>query len=181
MTDAITVRRAQRSDLPALGRLGALLMATHERFDSQRFLAAGPDAPEAYARFLGEELEHDSVAIFVAEQVGEVAEQAGEVAEQAGELVGYVYAGVEGKSWKELRDTAGFIHDVAIVEPARRQGLGERLIEVAAGWLAEQGVARVLLWTAERNTVAQGLFAKLGFRRTMIEMTREVPTRPSEP
>lgn len=170
MTDAITVRRAQRSDLPALGRLGALLMATHERFDSQRFLAAGPDAPEAYARFLGEELEHDSVAIFVAEQVGEVAE-----------LVGYVYAGVEGKSWKELRDTAGFIHDVAIVEPARRQGLGERLIEVAAGWLAEQGVARVLLWTAERNTVAQGLFAKLGFRRTMIEMTREVPTRPSEP
>lgn len=171
MTDAITVRRAQRSDLPALGRLGALLMATHERFDSQRFLAAGPDAPEAYARFLGEELEHDSVAIFVAEQV----------AEQAGELVGYVYAGVEGKSWKELRDTAGFIHDVAIVEPARRQGLGERLIEVAAGWLAERGVARVLLWTAERNTVAQGLFAKLGFRRTMIEMTREVPTRPSEP
>lgn len=167
MTDAITVRRAQRSDLPALGRLGALLMATHERFDPQRFLAAGPDAPEAYARFLGEELEHDAVAIFVAEQVGE--------------LVGYVYAGVEGKSWKELRDTAGFIHDVAIVESARRQGLGERLIEVAAAWLAEQGVARVLLWTAEQNAVAQGLFAKLGFRRTMIEMTREVPTPRTEP
>ncbi len=160
MTDAITVRRAQRSDLPALGRLGALLMATHEGFDPLRFLAAGPDAPEDYAQFLGEEIEHGSVAIFVAER--------------SAELVGYVYAGVEGKSWKELRDTAGFIHDVAIVESARRQGLGERLIEVAAAWLAEQGVARVLLWTAERNAVAQGLFAKLGFRRTMIEMTREV-------
>lgn len=170
MTDAITVRRAQRSDLLALGRLGALLVATHEGFDPLRFLAAGPEAPEDYARFLGDELEHGSVAVFVAERVGEVAEQ-------AGELVGYVYAGVEGKSWKELRDTAGFIHDVAIVESARRQGLGERLIEVAAAWLAEQGVARVLLWTAERNAVAQGLFAKLGFRRTMIEMTREVPAR----
>jgi hypothetical protein len=30
-----------------------------------------------------------------------------------------------------------------------------------------------MLWTAEQNPVAQQLFARLGFRRTMIEMTRE--------
>ena len=46
----------------------------------------------------------------------------------------------------------------------------------AADWLAARGMARVMLWTAERNTRAQTLFARLGFRRTMIEMTREVPS-----
>jgi ribosomal protein S18 acetylase RimI-like enzyme len=33
---------------------------------------------------------------------------------------------------------------------------------------------RVLLMTAEQNASAQRLFARLGFRRTMIEMTREI-------
>jgi hypothetical protein len=36
-------------------------------------------------------------------------------------------------------------------------------------------VPRVMLWTAEKNDYAQRLFARLGFRRTMIEMTRERP------
>jgi RimJ/RimL family protein N-acetyltransferase len=34
---------------------------------------------------------------------------------------------------------------------------------------------RVILGTAEKNERAQRLFTKLGFRRTMIEMTRELP------
>jgi RimJ/RimL family protein N-acetyltransferase len=32
----------------------------------------------------------------------------------------------------------------------------------------------VVLSTAERNEAAQRLFASMGFRRTMIEMTREL-------
>jgi hypothetical protein len=31
-----------------------------------------------------------------------------------------------------------------------------------------------MLWTAEQNTAASRLFLRLGFRRTMIEMTREL-------
>jgi hypothetical protein len=34
--------------------------------------------------------------------------------------VGYIYAGLEPLSWKELRDEAGFIHDVVLAEEARR-------------------------------------------------------------
>jgi hypothetical protein len=30
-----------------------------------------------------------------------------------------------------------------------------------------------MLWTAEQNARGQRLFEKLGFRRTMVEMTRE--------
>jgi RimJ/RimL family protein N-acetyltransferase len=31
-----------------------------------------------------------------------------------------------------------------------------------------------MLWTADQNEAAQQLFARLGFRKTMIEMTREI-------
>jgi RimJ/RimL family protein N-acetyltransferase len=40
--------------------------------------------------------------------------------------------------------------------------------------LAARGAPRVVLMTAERNETAQRLFARAGFRRTMIEMTREL-------
>ena len=44
MADEAIVRRATAADLPALGRLGALLLRTHYEFDPQRFLAPGDDA-----------------------------------------------------------------------------------------------------------------------------------------
>jgi RimJ/RimL family protein N-acetyltransferase len=47
-------------------------------------------------------------------------------------------------------------------------------MEAAMAWLREHGAPRVVLGTAEQNAGAQRLFAKLGFRRTMIEMTREL-------
>jgi ribosomal protein S18 acetylase RimI-like enzyme len=48
------------------------------------------------------------------------------------------------------------------------------LMEAAIEWLRGRGAPRVVLGTAERNAAAQRLFEKLGFRRTMIEMTREL-------
>lgn len=160
MPGDITIRQATPADLPALGRLGALLMRTHYDFDPQRFMSAGSDAAEGYAWFLGRQLKDVDVIIYVAECDNEV--------------IGYVYAGLEPISWKELRDACGFIHDVVVDESARRNGTATALIEKAIEWLGERGAPRVMLWTAERNAAAQQLFARLGFRRTMIEMTREL-------
>jgi GNAT superfamily N-acetyltransferase len=156
----MTIRLATPTDLPALGRLGALLMRTHYEFDPQRFMTAGSDAAEGYAWFLGRQLKDQDVVIYVAELDGEV--------------IGYVYAGLEPISWKELRDECGFIHDVVVDERGRRTGTATALIEKAVEWLRERGAPRVMLWTAEKNAGAQQLFAKLGFRKTMIEMTREL-------
>jgi RimJ/RimL family protein N-acetyltransferase len=47
-------------------------------------------------------------------------------------------------------------------------------MEAAIAWLKEHGAPRVILGTAEQNVAAQRLFARLGFRRTMVEMTREL-------
>ena len=162
--DPVLIRRAEARDVSALGRFGAALVRAHHGFDPQRFLTPGPGVEAGYAHFLGTQLTAEDVAVFVAER--------------AGAIVGYVYAGVEPRSWKELRDVAGFIHDVVVDPEARGAGIGNRLIETAAAWLVSRGVPRLMLWTAAQNRDAQRLFERLGFRRTMIEMTREAtPTR----
>jgi GNAT superfamily N-acetyltransferase len=156
----ITIRRATTADLPALGELGALLMRTHYRFDSRRFMRPEEDAEAGYAWFLGTQLREGDVAVFVAERQGEV--------------IGYVYAGIEPQSWKELREECGFIHDIVVHERGRGTGVASKLIETAVEWLAGRGLPRVMLWTAFPNSDAQRLFERLGFRRTMVEMTREM-------
>ena len=155
-----TIRLATPADLPALGRLGALLMRAHYDFDPQRFMDPGTDPSEGYAWFLGKQLKDDDAVVFVAED-GE-------------NVVGYVYAALEPISWKELRDACGYIHDILVEESNRRAGTAAALMEAAMQWLRERGAPRVILGTADKNERAQRLFAKLGFRRTMIEMTREL-------
>jgi len=157
----VTIRRATRLDLPALGRMGALLMRTHYAFDQKRFLAPGDHAEDGYAWFLGEQLKDDVNVIVL-------------VADVQGDVVGYVYAGLEPVSWKELRDACGFIHDIVVDERGRRKGVATKLMDAAMAWLKEKGAPRVVLWTAEQNEGAQQLFARLGFRRTMVEMTKEL-------
>lgn len=154
------VRKAERHDLPSLGRLGAMLMRTHYAFDPQRFLAAEEGAERGYASFLGAMLRSDNNAIFVAENEGAI--------------TGYVWAALEPLSWKELRGPAGFIHDLLVVEEARRGGTAKQLMDAAVAWLREQGAPRVILWTAAPNDAARTLFARLGFRETMVEMTMEL-------
>ncbi len=96
------------------------------------------------------------------------------VAEIDGEVAGYVYAGVEPLSWKELRDEAGFVHDLLVADAARRSGVGQQLLDAAIAWLKQRGMPRVVLWTAARNEGAHRLFERRGFRSTMVEMTLEL-------
>jgi ribosomal protein S18 acetylase RimI-like enzyme len=156
----IVIRPATEADLPSLGRLGALLLETHYNFDQKRFMAPGNAPAEGYAWFLGSQLKDEESVVFVAERAGAIA--------------GYVYAGLEPRSWKELREPAGFVHDVAVDDANRRLGIAESLMETAIAWLRSKGAPRVVLWTAEQNEGAQRLFTRLGFRRTMVEMTLEI-------
>ena len=157
--ESLTIRPATRGDSPALGRLGALLVKVHHEYDRDRFIAPGPQAERGYAGFLASQLGKEDAVILVAEQDGAV--------------VGYAYAGLEGQDWMALRGPAGVIYDL-IVDPERRgQGVGGRLLDAALEALSARGAPRTVLFTATRNEGAQRLFARAGFRPTMIEMTRE--------
>jgi ribosomal protein S18 acetylase RimI-like enzyme len=66
------------------------------------------------------------------------------------------------------------LHDI-VVDPAHRgQGVGRMLLDATIAALRARGAPRCVLSAAERNESAQRLFARAGFRRTMIEMTREL-------
>ena len=155
-------RPATAQDEAALGRLGALLVELHHAFDPQRFIPAGPGTAKGYGRWLVGQSRGADTLVLVAEGEG-------------GEMLGYAYAGVEGTDWMNLRGPAGVVHDL-VVDPAHRgQGHGRALLEAAAAALAQRGAPRVVLSTAAGNEAAQRLFARAGFRPTMVEMTRELP------
>ena len=159
MSGGVTLRPATSADLPALGRLGALLVRTHHELDPARFIAATRHTEQGYASYLGSQLQDPAVLVLVAERDGNV--------------LGYTYAAVEGNDYMALRGPAGVLHDIVVDPHHRREGVGRMLLDATLAWLDARGAPRVVLSTAERNEAAQRLFAAAGFRRTMIEMTRE--------
>ena len=160
MSPAITIRSATPTDVATLGRLGALLVKTHHDFDPQRFIAATPQTERGYGSFLATQINERNIVLLVAERDGEV--------------LGYTYAGLEGQDYMSLRGPAGALYDI-VVDPAHRgQGVGRMLLDATLRELEAKGAPRVVLSTAEQNEPAQRLFAHAGFRRTMIEMTREL-------
>jgi ribosomal protein S18 acetylase RimI-like enzyme len=96
------------------------------------------------------------------------------VAEQDRAVIGYAYAGVEGYDYMSLRGPAGVLHDIVVDPKHRGRGVGRMLLDAALAALKERGAPRVVLSTAEGNESAQRLFVRAGFRRTMIEMSREL-------
>jgi ribosomal protein S18 acetylase RimI-like enzyme len=158
-SSSVIIRPAERADLPAIGRLGALLVAMHHELDPRRFLSPSASTPQDYADFLGSQLERANVVVLVAEREGSV--------------VGYAFGAVESTDWMSLRGPAGMLHDIVVDPSVRRGGVGWTLLDAALRALEAHGVPRVVLSAAARNEPAQRLFARAGFRQTMIEMTRE--------
>jgi ribosomal protein S18 acetylase RimI-like enzyme len=159
-TTSPSIRRATRDDLPRIGALGALLVETHHAFDAARFLRATSGTLRGYASFIGTQLDEPDAAIFVAEQSAEV--------------IGYAYVALESYDYMSLRGPAGILHDIIVDPTARGRGVGRLLLEAVLAHLKARGAPQVVLSTAVKNEAAQRLFARAGFRSTMIEMTREL-------
>lgn len=158
--EGVVIRPARSADASALGRLGALLVRIHHEFDPDRFFATTPRTEASYAGYLASQLGRDDVLVLAAEAGGVV--------------VGYSYSGIEGTDYMALRGPAGVVYDLVVDPTRRREGIGRMLMEATLAELETRGAPRIVLSTAARNETAQRLFAAVGFRRTMIEMTREV-------
>ena len=158
-TARVTVRPAEDKDVHSLGRLGGLLVREHHDFDPERFIAATPHTENGYGSFLGSQIGKKGVVILVADQDGEA--------------VGYTYAGLEGMDYMALRGPAGALYDIVVDPRYRCRGIGRLLLDATIAELNALGAPRIVLSTATQNESAQRLFESAGFRRTMIEMTRE--------
>lgn len=155
-----TLRPATKADIDLLGMYGAELVSIHHGWDERRFIAGGPRTPTAYSSHLRSQLDKPDVVVLVAEIHGRV--------------VGYAYAGLEGSDYMSLRGPAGVIHDIFVEERHRRRGAGRALLAAMVGELGGRGATQIVLSTAHRNDAGQRLFASMGFKPTMVEMTLQL-------
>ena len=163
---ATLVRLATLSDLPAAAAMAGQLVRQHHAQDPGRFLLV--DEVEAgYRWWFERELARSGEAILL-------------VATQDGRHVGYAYGTKEGRDWNMLLDDHGAIHDIFVATEARKSGVGKALLEALVTRLESLGASRIVLSTMVSNTAAQALFRTLGFRPTMLEMTRG-PSQSSSP
>jgi len=158
----VSVRPAKPEDVAALGRMGAALVRFHHSIDPLRFFLV--DDASGYGAFLESEMGRKRSVVLVAEARDEGG---------AARVIGYAWGRLEGRDWAMLLDACGKLHDLYVEPEARGLGAGRVLCEAMLERLTALGAPRVLLSTATGNAAAQALFASLGFRSTMIEMTRE--------
>lgn len=160
------VREARVEDIPAASQLAGDLVRLHHQWDPQRFMLV-PNVEAGYAWWFERELSNPAAVILVAEQPPA---GGGEP-----EIVGYAYGTVEERDWNALLDRAGWLHDIFVLERARKLGVAKALLAGMMQRLADLGAPRLVLVSATQNEAAQRLFAGVGFRYTMVEMTAELP------
>ncbi|MFO0725948.1 MAG: GNAT family N-acetyltransferase [Myxococcota bacterium] len=153
----LSIRRARRDDVPAAAALAGALVRQHHQQDPRRFMLM--DEVEAgYAWWFGKELGREEAVLLVAVR-GEA-------------IVGYAYGALEERDFNMLLDVHGALHDIFVVPEERRLGTGAKLLQAMIEALEGLGAPRIILSTMVSNTAAQQLFARYGFRSTMLEMTR---------
>lgn len=155
---AFDVRPAMLADLPAAAAMAGQLVRQHHAQDPGRFLLV--DEVEAgYRWWFERELARAGEAVLLVAARGE-------------HLLGYAYGTKEGRDWNMLLDEHGAIHDIFVTPEGRRAGVGRALLQGLVDALEALGASRIVLSTMVSNTAAQALFRSLGFRPTMLEMTR---------
>lgn len=157
------VRPATEADRTELGQMAGDLVRFHYEIDPARFMPTPDRIEEGYGRWLAGEAKNPRAVVLVAE---------GEALASGARLYGYAYATQEDRNWSDLLDAHGKIHDVFVRAEARKTGVAREIVSAMCDRLSELGLPRVVLSTAMDNEKAQRLFAALGFRKTMIEMTR---------
>jgi ribosomal protein S18 acetylase RimI-like enzyme len=172
-TSGVRIRPAVARDLPRVSALAAELVRQHHRFDPQRFMLVEP-IEEGYRWFLGRELRRKGAIVLVAEDDAGEGAVAG-ARTPAATILGYAYATLEPRNWNDLLDAAGKLNDLFVDPAGRRRGVGRALAGEVLARLRARGVPRVVLMTAWQNPQAQAFFEAIGFRRTMLEMTAELP------
>jgi ribosomal protein S18 acetylase RimI-like enzyme len=153
----VRVRTMTTGDLGPVGLLARQLVRQHHQFDPDRFFLT-PDVEVGYRRWFTSQLGRPGVVLLVAELDQQVA--------------GYLYASLEERDWAMLLDDHGALHDVYVDERFRRRGVARALVLAGVAALEQRGAPRVVLSSASQNREARALFASLGFRETMVEMTR---------
>ncbi len=154
MTQTPQVRRHKASDIPALVELAGQLAQMHRALDPRRFNWTA-DLPSAYRSWFTGALSHDERSVFVAE-FGKT-------------IVGYAMAELFAQDTAMWSPAHAFLHDIHVVQTARRLGAARMLVNAVADWARGRGVNQVRAITAADNEGAARFFNNHGFRPAAVE------------
>jgi GNAT superfamily N-acetyltransferase len=152
---AALIRQARPGDEQRVAEFAIRLFDQHVEYDPERFSTFAN--VEGAARFYMSRFDTPDSAVIVAEVDGEV--------------VGFAYLERDELNYAELLRDGAWLHDIYVNESARAEGIGRDLINAAAETAKRMGAKKLLLTVAAKNAIAQQVFEKAGFRRTMVEMT----------
>lgn len=136
------IRKATTQDLDQLTDL----------FDQYAVFYKNPSNYEKHYAYLKERLENNEATIFVASD---------EKNEER--LIGFalIYVTFSSLALNKIL----ILNDLFVDSSARKKGIGEKLILATVQFAKELGANDIRLRTAKNNTVAQGLYHKMGFVR----------------
>lgn len=158
----ITVRRAERSDIPALARLD-LTLPEHQALAPVFSSGGVPTAEEALAEW-EESFDDARFATFVAELDGIV----------VGSSIGCALELSSAHSALMRPSRAGFLGFAAVLPEARGRGAGRALGEAVLGWTREAGFTSAATDWRVTNLLSSGAWPRLGFRTTFLRLHRLV-------
>jgi ribosomal protein S18 acetylase RimI-like enzyme len=148
MKTDIIIRKAVTNDLEVIGRLWQEFMDFHRERDSHFTRSA--DGHERFKEFVSNHITSDNSCVLVAEKEGSV--------------VGYCLATLAKYPPVFDKQDYGTIFDLAIAEPYRRMGIGERMYQTVQSWFSERGVHRIELRVVVTNEISTAFWRKMGFK-----------------
>lgn len=98
------------------------------------------------------------------------------VAQVEGRIAGFVCVWLEGEPESYLTDHApyGYISDLVVLPPYRRQGLGSALLARAEVFAREQGAPALRINVLARNEGAKVVYHQAGFRDYEIRLLKDL-------
>ena len=152
------IRRAQKGDAEAVGRLWMELLESQSQLDPR--FQPSEDALQRWKNDFPEWVRRDSRRIFVAEKEGAIR--------------GFVTS----ERWSTppiYREVREIYIDELYVEPGyRRRGFGRALVEAVATWAKEAGAQRLRAGTLGANTEGRTFWERVGAQAFTVTYTMDV-------
>ncbi|GHJ45344.1 hypothetical protein Cs7R123_26860 [Catellatospora sp. TT07R-123] len=158
----VTVRPAERADIPVLAELEIVLPEHQAR--TPVFSAARPPTLESSLAEWGEDFDDPDFTTFVAVHDGEV----------IGSAVGCALEKSSSHTTLARPDRAGFLGFAAVLPHARGLGAGRALGEAVLAWAAEAGHTSVVTDWRVTNLLSSRAWPALGFQESFVRLHRLV-------
>ena len=144
------VRDARGGDREPIGTLWRELMEHHRALDP-RFTIA-PDGEKKYVRHALEMMRSANGRVLVAESI------------ESGEVIAYIMGELQSRPPIALPGLYGFISDICVAEPWRKQGVGRALFLEMKRWFVTRKAIAIELYIAESNPAALAFWADMGLQ-----------------